>query len=71
MRTPNPVASVTLPERCYTMDSVDKLLVVGTAEKHVQIFHLNTPTQAIKVSFEILVLYLSLCLPLLRQLHPH
>ncbi|KAJ1914689.1 RNA export factor gle2 [Tieghemiomyces parasiticus] len=45
-RTPNPVATVTLPERCYTMDAVQQLLVVGTAERRICIYNLANPTVA-------------------------
>ncbi|KAK1219381.1 RNA export factor gle2 [Marasmius sp. AFHP31] len=48
LRTPQPVASVTLPERCYTMDVQYPLMVVGTAERHIQIFNLTNPTSAYK-----------------------
>lgn len=44
-RTPNPIATIQLPERVYTMDSSQKLLVVGTAERHVCIIDLNNPQQ--------------------------
>ncbi|TDL20804.1 WD40 repeat-like protein [Rickenella mellea] len=44
VRTPNPISTVQLPERCYTMDVVYPLLVVGTAEKHIQIYNLTNPT---------------------------
>ncbi|KAJ4480037.1 WD40-repeat-containing domain protein [Lentinula aciculospora] len=48
LRTPQPVATVTLPERCYTMDVQHPLMVVGTAERHIQIFNLSNPTTAYK-----------------------
>ncbi|KAF7795948.1 hypothetical protein EIP86_007117 [Pleurotus ostreatoroseus] len=48
LRTPNPVSTVTLPERCYTLDVVYPLMVVGTAERHIQIFNLSNPTTAYK-----------------------
>ncbi|KZV59679.1 Poly(A)+ RNA export protein [Peniophora sp. CONT] len=48
LRSPNPISTVTLPERVYTMDVVYPLLVVGTAERHVQIFNLSNPTQPFK-----------------------
>ncbi|KAI7850467.1 WD40-repeat-containing domain protein [Circinella umbellata] len=48
MRTPNPIATVQLPERCYTMDSSGLLMVVGTAEKHVCIFDLSNPAVIFK-----------------------
>lgn len=74
LRTPNPVATVQLPERCYgvfprpvsaspscathadtplgrldaALDVCYPLMVVGTAERHIQIFNLNQPTQAFK-----------------------
>ncbi|RKP26732.1 WD40-repeat-containing domain protein [Syncephalis pseudoplumigaleata] len=47
-RQPNPVASVQLPERCYTMDALFPLLVVGCADRHIQIFNLNSPTTPFK-----------------------
>lgn len=50
LRTPNPVSTVTLPERCYAMDVVYPLLVVGTAERHVQIFNLTNPGTVFRVS---------------------
>ncbi|KAF8896566.1 WD40-repeat-containing domain protein [Infundibulicybe gibba] len=48
LRTPTPVATVTLPERCYTLDVQYPLMVVGTAERHVQIFDLSNPNKAYK-----------------------
>jgi len=44
LRTPNPLATYTLPERCYTMDVAFPFLVVGTAERHIQVINLNNPT---------------------------
>ncbi|KZS92712.1 Poly(A)+ RNA export protein [Sistotremastrum niveocremeum HHB9708] len=44
LRTENPVATVQLPERCYTMDVTYPLLVVGTAERKIRIFNLANPT---------------------------
>ena len=49
-RQSNPVAKVDLPERCYTMDVSYPLLVVGTAERHIQMFNLNNPTTVYRVS---------------------
>ncbi|CCM00075.1 uncharacterized protein FIBRA_02102 [Fibroporia radiculosa] len=48
LRTPTPVSTVQLPERCYTLDVVYPLMVVGTAERHVQIFTLTNPTTPYK-----------------------
>ncbi|ELU40456.1 Poly(A)+ RNA export protein [Rhizoctonia solani AG-1 IA] len=45
-RQSTPVAKVDLPDRCYTMDVTYPLLVVGTAERHIQMFNLNNPTTA-------------------------
>jgi mRNA export factor len=45
---PNPIASVDLPERAYTMDTKDNLLVIGTADRHVAIFNLSNPTSIYK-----------------------
>ncbi|CAE6461433.1 unnamed protein product [Rhizoctonia solani] len=49
-RQSTPVAKVDLPDRCYTMDVTYPLLVVGTAERHIQMFNLNNPTTAYRVS---------------------
>lgn len=49
IRSQNPVSSVTLPERCYTLDVSYPLMVVGTAERHIQIFNLTSPTAVYKV----------------------
>ncbi|KAH7913204.1 WD40-repeat-containing domain protein [Hygrophoropsis aurantiaca] len=48
MRSPTPVATVQLPERCYTMDVQYPLMVVGTAERHIQIFNLTNPNTPYK-----------------------
>lgn len=43
LRQQQPVSTVQLPERAYTMDTAKSLLVVGTAERHVCIINLNNP----------------------------
>ncbi|KAI0087307.1 Poly(A)+ RNA export protein [Irpex rosettiformis] len=48
LRSSTPVSTVQLPERCYTMDVTYPLMVVGTAERHIQIFNLTNPTQVFK-----------------------
>ncbi|KAJ7510440.1 WD40-repeat-containing domain protein [Mycena galericulata] len=48
LRTPSPIASVQLPERCYSMDVQYPLMVVGTAERHIQIYNLTSPTTLYK-----------------------
>ncbi|KAG8213032.1 WD40-repeat-containing domain protein [Butyriboletus roseoflavus] len=48
LRSANPVATVQLPERCYTMDVQYPLLVVGTAERHIQIYNLTNPSTPYK-----------------------
>ncbi|KAF9223436.1 WD40 repeat-like protein [Gyrodon lividus] len=48
LRTANPIATVQLPERCYSMDVQYPLLVVGTAERHIQIYNLTNPNTAYK-----------------------
>jgi mRNA export factor len=40
---PSPVASVDCQERVYTMDIKDKLLVVGTADRYINVINLNEP----------------------------
>ncbi|CUA77045.1 Poly(A)+ RNA export protein [Schizosaccharomyces pombe 972h-] [Rhizoctonia solani] len=44
LRQPSPIAKVDLPERCFTMDVVYPLLVVGTADRQVLVYDLNNPT---------------------------
>ncbi|KAK7205466.1 RNA export factor, nucleoporin Rae1 [Myxozyma melibiosi] len=43
LRSQAPVATVQLPERVYAMDVQQKLLVVGTAERHICIINLDNP----------------------------
>ncbi|KAL9938781.1 hypothetical protein V8E36_002500 [Tilletia maclaganii] len=48
LRTPNPIATAQLMERCYTMDCQWPYLVVGTADRKLQIFDLSqNPSAAI------------------------
>lgn len=49
LRTSSPIATVQLPERCYSLDVVYPLMVVGCAERHIQIFNLTNPSTAFKV----------------------
>ncbi|KAG8933122.1 hypothetical protein FRC03_008500 [Tulasnella sp. 419] len=44
LRSATPVATVSLPDRCYSMDVQYPLMVVGCAEKHIQVYNLNNPT---------------------------
>jgi mRNA export factor len=46
---PNPIATVSLPERAYTMDTKDNLLVVGTADRQIALFNLANPTVVYKL----------------------
>ncbi|KAK7032818.1 WD40-repeat-containing domain protein [Favolaschia claudopus] len=48
LRTSNPIATVQLPERCYSMDVHYPFLVVGTAERHIQVFEMSNPTTVFK-----------------------
>jgi hypothetical protein len=49
LRQAAPVASVQLPERCYSLDVRQSLMVVGCAERHIVIFDLTKPTVAHQV----------------------
>ncbi|CAG8469509.1 6302_t:CDS:2 [Paraglomus brasilianum] len=42
-RTPNPVLSIDVPDRVYTMDLVSPLLVIGTADRHIVIYNIANP----------------------------
>ncbi|GME75713.1 unnamed protein product [Ambrosiozyma monospora] len=47
-RQQNPICTINLPERVYAMDSSQKLLVVATAERHINIINLNSPDKIFK-----------------------
>ncbi|KAJ7841339.1 Poly(A)+ RNA export protein [Mycena olivaceomarginata] len=48
LRSSAPIATVQLPERCYSMDVQYPFLVVGTAERHIQVYNLTNPTTVYK-----------------------
>lgn len=48
MRTPQPVGTITLSERLYSMDSHDSLLVAGTADRMMTLINLNSPMSVYK-----------------------
>jgi mRNA export factor len=39
---------VQLPDRCYALSCTHPLLVVGTAERHIQVYDLNNPSAPFK-----------------------
>ena len=47
-RQSNPVASITCQDRVYSMDTKDKLLVIGTAERYIDIINLDKPGEFYK-----------------------
>ncbi|CCX30750.1 WD40-repeat-containing domain protein [Pyronema domesticum] len=48
LRTPNPVATLDMQERVYTLDVAQGLMVVGTAERYINIVNLSNPTVLFK-----------------------
>ncbi|KAG0182377.1 hypothetical protein DFQ28_007445 [Apophysomyces sp. BC1034] len=48
LRSPTPVGVAQLPERCFSMDTASNLLVAATADRHVVLFDLNSPTTIFK-----------------------
>jgi len=48
LRQQKPVASLECQERIYTMNSKNNLLVVGTADRYVNVIELNNPTEFYK-----------------------
>ncbi|CCC68005.1 hypothetical protein NCAS_0A14470 [Naumovozyma castellii] len=50
MRQPQAISTVIMPDRVYTMDSKQQLLVVGTAERHIAIINLNNPGSIFKTT---------------------
>jgi mRNA export factor len=65
LRSPQPVGTVQLPERCYALDANGPLMVVGTADKNVCIFDLNNPTVIFKVFISYLCVLSSYIEPIL------
>jgi len=50
LRTPNPIATVALPERCYALDVAYPLMIVATAERHILSIDLNNPQTIYKTT---------------------
>lgn len=50
LRQQQPIGTIQLPERCYTMDVVNQLMVIGTADRHVCVVNLNNPTTIFKTT---------------------
>ena len=48
LRSPNAVASVKCQNKVYSMDVKDKLLVVATADRYINIINLDEPTKFYK-----------------------
>lgn len=48
LRTPNPVAEIAMQDRVYTLDVAQGLMVVGTAERYINIINLANPTSIFK-----------------------
>lgn len=48
LRTPNPIATLDMQERVYTLDVSQGLMVVGTAERYINIVNLGNPTAIFK-----------------------
>ncbi|KAG8905912.1 hypothetical protein FRB99_007992 [Tulasnella sp. 403] len=48
LKQPNPIGTLQLPERCYSMDIAGQLLVAATAERHIITVNLNNPTTIYK-----------------------
>ena len=48
LRTPNAVATLEMQERVYTLDVSQGLMVVGTAERYINIVNLANPTTIFK-----------------------
>ncbi|KAL6779616.1 RAE1 [Auxenochlorella protothecoides x Auxenochlorella symbiontica] len=48
LRTPNPVHTQQLPDKCYALSTTGQLLVVGTADRVIQVYNLQAPQQVYK-----------------------
>ena len=51
LRSPQPVSTIQLPERLYSMDTKGNLLVAATADRHILLYDLNNPTTVFKVKY--------------------
>ena len=49
MRSPQAALTIPLTDRCYAMDVVGPLAVLGTADRAIYIFNLNYPTTPVRV----------------------
>lgn len=49
-RQQSPICSLQMPDKVYAMDTSQKLLVVGTADRNVVIINLNNPDKIFKTS---------------------
>jgi mRNA export factor len=48
LRQSTPVASLTCQDRVYTLDVKETLLVIGTADRYINVINLNEPTKFYK-----------------------
>ena len=48
LRQQSAIATLNLPERCYSMSVREQLMVVATAERHICVINLNNPAQIFK-----------------------
>src|SRR4051794_16452915 len=55
-----PKATVQLPERCYSMDVKQNMIVVATAERFIVIYDFRKPQEPMKVRFVSIVVHMLL-----------
>ncbi|KAI9493325.1 WD40-repeat-containing domain protein [Zychaea mexicana] len=48
LRSPQPIGTLQLPERVYSMDAASNLLVAATADRHIAVVNLSNPTAIFK-----------------------
>lgn len=48
LRSPQPIGTVQMPERVYSMDTRNRSLVAATADRHIVLIDLNNPTTVFK-----------------------
>ncbi|GAM23680.1 hypothetical protein SAMD00019534_068550 [Acytostelium subglobosum LB1] len=63
IRQQNPVFSIDLPERVYSMDVVGETLAIATADRKAHVFNMNNPNQPFK-SIESPLKYQTRCIAL-------
>jgi mRNA export factor len=61
LRQAQPAATLQCQERVYTLDVKDKLLVVGTADRYINVINLNEPLEVANARSQLLYRRVWIC----------